>query len=395
MALSIILLSAMLAQGQEKESYWTGYNVTRVDHQPIWGITLSYMEMLADMRIHLSKQQDVLTFAYPEEKSVKISELKSLTNCRMESTGELLDSVYEIGMETDTLRIKFHYNGRDGENRFSLNLVKIDKSEYFEEVEKRRTERKQLLDSIQAVDLSALNLSIPVPGYFTSKTDLGILNPIGLAEDLCNMKTLQIGSSDFECEAEGKDRQQYNNYDIQNAEYIDKVAATLGGKDFHNLSIVKNINSSEIEALVVSGQNFDKETIRELFDFINAKQLQAQVEDEGLPIQYSTDKESMFGISDYFGVSWSDGTKKIELLIKTPDDLADQGQDGGVLIPAFKYSEVDRVLSRGEIFEVFDHYLNTLGPTEVKVFMVSKKYDELLHAESFSGSKPSSLSDYR
>lgn len=64
------------------------------------------MDMIAEMRIHISKNKDSLIFNYPYEKKIKISELKSLTNCRIPSTGQLLDSVYDVRVENNKLKTK-------------------------------------------------------------------------------------------------------------------------------------------------------------------------------------------------------------------------------------------------------------------------------------------------
>jgi hypothetical protein len=202
--LSLGILFLKNAIGQEVESYWKTDNVTRIDNKEIWGVTLSYMEMLANMQIHLTKHGDLLKFSFPDQQEIKLSQFKSITNCRLKQSGELLDSVYAVESEPEKLKIMFHYAGRDGENRFAVNLLPIESGVYFKEVEKLRNERKKLLELLVPLDLSGLNLSLPIPSYFNPSLNLDILNPIQLAEDLCDIEKLRTESTRFDFTIKGE-----------------------------------------------------------------------------------------------------------------------------------------------------------------------------------------------
>ncbi|SUJ21169.1 Uncharacterised protein [Sphingobacterium spiritivorum] len=187
--LSIILLTMLSIKtyAQDKRTYWKPEKVTKVNNKSMWGITLAYMDMIAEMRIHLSESKDSLYFSYPYEKKIKISDLQSLTDCRLKDTGELLDSIYEVAIEKDTLKIKFNYIGTaEKDNRFSLNMIPVKKGEYNSEVERLKKHKEEILSKIKTIDLSALNLEWTLPDYFKEK-GLSDLNPVQLAEELAEV----------------------------------------------------------------------------------------------------------------------------------------------------------------------------------------------------------------
>lgn len=133
------------------------------------------MEALAGWNIHVAKRGDTLVFHYPHVKDVTIDRLESVTGYRLGSNGHLVDSIYDIREEDGMLKLKFHYAGTDSkENRFSLNLVPIDKAEFLAAVSTLKEERKQLMDKVEPVQISGLDLSIPRPAYCNEK-DLAAL----------------------------------------------------------------------------------------------------------------------------------------------------------------------------------------------------------------------------
>ncbi|QQS98242.1 hypothetical protein I6J03_03530 [Sphingobacterium spiritivorum] len=353
---------------QEKRTYWKLVNVTKVNNKSMWGITLAYMDMIAEMRIHLSESKDSLYFSYPDEKKIKISDLQSLTDCRLKNTGELLDSVYEVAIEKDTLKIKFNYIGTaEKDNRFSLNMIPVKKDEYISEVERLKKHKEEILSKIKTIDLSALSLEWILPDYFKVK-ELSDLNPVQLAEELAEVSNgFKITSNKIELT---KDKNKYNSYGIENINRIGLHAARIHAVNFDNIELVSNVVNSKVEAIIVSQNNMDKSVIRNLFDTISEKLTGDSVAQFGLPMLY--DDNTSLGIHSFFSVSWTGKDKIVRLAIdNVPDELFDKEIDNDIALPeTYSAADIDKVLR---------HYLDLIPTSRVRVFIVSKEFDEILH----------------
>lgn len=372
-----ILIFIISCNGQGKESYWKGQEVTKENKELIHGVTLAYMEMIAEMRIHLSKNNDSLVFTYPYEKKIKISELKTLTGCRLKDSGELLDSIYDVRVEGDQLKIKFHYIGTASkDDRFSLNLVKVDKASYSKEIETLKNEKKRMLEMIKPADVSGLNVSINVPEYFKSGINPDILNPIQLAEDLCQVKGLQTLSSSESFKV-GQEKYNYRQYELVNADKIKRVAAKIGTIDFPTLRLVTDQSGSRTDAWMVSRENSDKKTIQSIFRSIQSKYPNATVTATGAP-EIALTKDDVVGMSSTFGVAMTTNNEIIRILINTPEEL---------------YGKKQEAANSKEVLKAFEYYISLIGTAEIKVQIISKKLNDLLNAKDFSGDKPSFLSE--
>ncbi|KAF2509097.1 hypothetical protein [Flavobacterium foetidum] len=363
----IIILTLYSCNGQKTETYWKAEQVARIDNKPIWGITESYMEMISKMQIHLSVSNDSLIFSYPYKKKLKISEFKSFTNCRIKETGQLLDSVYEIKNEGNKLLIKFYYAERDEENRFVLNLTNISKDKYLEENQKLQAERNKLKAMIKPTDLSGLNLSISRPSYFNTGIDLNMLNPIALAESLCDIKGSFANSSKDTFEIDGRSFD-YNYYEIENPQ---QSLAHIQTINFSKLVFVTNPTSNSNYAVVVSEDDVEKRTIESLFNTINSNQKDAIIDNIGLPFRSN---EGIHGIASSFGIRWKNKNQIIKLLIKTAQAIYD------------RFSDDDYVLSEkpseNEVANVFKHYLNDVAKTTIKIIIITPEFDSLMNSKT-------------
>lgn len=370
----LLLLNILIFQscsGQETETFWKSDNVIKIDSKPFWGITLSYMDMIAEMRIHLSKNNDSIIFGYPYEKKMKISELKSLTNCRISSTGKLLDSIYDVRIENDLLKIKFHYLGTlDKENRFSLNLVKVKKEDYLSEVKNLQASVKNILDRISTTDLSNLEI-IGKPEYLLKENELLKLNPIQLAEELTNAKnTLQLISRTFTL-SKNKNPIDYKSSGIINTNKINKNTAQIDHIKFSNIELITNLKDKQTKAVIVSEDDMNKTDIIHLYNHIAEKMKGGSVRQFGLPLHYK--EGDSLGIHNFIAITWKDKNKVVKLALdEIPDDLWDMEIHNGIALKDEEYTSKD-------IDFVFRHYLGLLKKSTIKLFIVSNEFDEVLN----------------
>lgn len=379
-----LLLLIISCNGQEKETYWKGDNVMKEDKTLMHGVTLAYMDMIAEMRIHLSKNNDSIVFAYPYEKKMKLSELKSLTDCRLKDTGELLDSVYDVRVEGNQLKIKFYYIGTsDKDQRFFLNLVKTDKETYLKETEKLREGKKKLLEMIKPIDVSALNLSINIPGYFKPEIKLDALSPIELAEDLCQIRGLQTSSSAISFTIEEKGKFDYHEYGIMNADKINRSVAVMNNINLTSLRLLTDTSGKKVEAWMVSKEKTDKKELQSLFKAIQSKYPNAKVKSIGEPSLVAS-VDDVLDLPSTFGIVLTTDNEIIKLVVKVPEDLYDKGM---------KNKPLPYDASSKEVLKTFEHYIDLTKTSEVKVIFASKKLDDLLNADGFSGERPEFLSD--
>lgn len=140
--LALMLLLFSNCNAQEQRTYWAANEVYRISRETIHGVTLAYMESLAEEQLHVVKSGDSLEFHYPFEKKVKASELRTVSNFKLfDDYNEALDSVYYAGLENGGFVIKFCYlGGLNKDNKFIITFDQLSREEYFEEIKKIKKE---------------------------------------------------------------------------------------------------------------------------------------------------------------------------------------------------------------------------------------------------------------
>lgn len=375
-----LLLIAVSCKGQEKETYWKSHEVGKENKGSIYGVTLAYMEMIIKMKIHATRNNDDLVFDYPYERKVKISDLKSLTGCRLKSTGELLDSVYDIRIEGDKMKIKFHYIGTDSkDNQFYLTLIKTDKNTYSQEIEKLQADKKRLLSMIEPVDVSGLNLSVSIPEYCKPEIKLGVLSPIELAEDLCEIRGLETVSVPISFTISGKGKFAYYQYGILNADKINRSVAKMDKLDFTGLQMLTDGEGKRVEAWMVSKESTDKKEIQSILKTILSKYPNAKITSTGEPL-IADSKESIHSVTSKFGIILRTDRDVVKLMIKIPEQLYDNGRKSKAL--SYKASSK-------EFLKEFEHYIDCVEKGEIRIVVSSKKLDDELNSDGISGTVPS------
>lgn len=382
----------MACSQQSEKTYWITKDVTKMDEKPFHGITSSYMEMIAEMRIHLTKSNYNITISYPFEKKMKILEYKSLTNVRIRESGELLDSIYEVKKEGDLLKIKFIYAGTsDDEKSFSVNLIQVNQDKYDTEIARLKMDREQLLAKVKPVNLSNLDLEIAIPPYFKAKNIGSAINPVQLAEELADMNKDRLPlteittNSSFESEIPGQTKENYSVFALENTEKINLPVANVGKINFNSIELICHSTTEDL-ALILLTKNAKKNDLQVLYKAISSNLPNAKIETKGLP-QYASDKE-VIDLDDFITISFIGEQKIIKLSIDVSLDYYAKNASDDVILA---YDEQNP----NALKKVFEHYLNLFGEAKVRLYIVSKSFDEVLRMDEKLFRERTSLEGYQ
>ena len=141
----------------QTKSYWVLTDLYRVSREPMMGMTMSYMEMLAKKNTLLVKTGSMIHVDFPEKLDFNTDTVKSITYSRIKKSdysdgleGSLVDSIYNISSSGDSLKVSFYYGGsKKDEYRFQVAYVKVTEAEYYKflkEDEQTAKVRKQAVD---------------------------------------------------------------------------------------------------------------------------------------------------------------------------------------------------------------------------------------------------------
>ncbi|MCU7619289.1 hypothetical protein NZ698_19080 [Chryseobacterium sp. PBS4-4] len=189
------------------------------------------MDMIEDMQIHISKNIDYLFFAYPDEKKIKISEFVSFSNIRFVDDKKLLDSIYDVSIQRDSLRIKFYFGGKKDKNQYVLMFSPTNKEVFYQKSQKLRNDKTRLFGMLKSVDYSGLDLLLPVPSYFNKNINLNVLNPVQFAEMISvDNDGLQVSANHFSFNLKSENNLKYSEYYIQRSDKLNFFAAKIGSQ---------------------------------------------------------------------------------------------------------------------------------------------------------------------
>ena len=365
----------MACSQQNDKTYWITQDVTKMNGKPFHGITSSYMDMIAEMRIHLTKNSDSIAIDYPFEKKMKLSEFKSLTNVRIKESGKLLDSIYEVKEEGDLLKIIFIYEGTlDDEKSFSVNLLKVNQAKYDAEIDQLKINREKVLARVKPVDLSNLDLAVAIPSYFKQENISIAINPVQLAEELADMNRLRAPITEittdisFESEIPGQPKEKYSVYALENTEKINLPVGNVGNVIFNSIEFISPSATKNL-SLILLTKNAKKDDLQSLYKTINSNMPNAKIETKGLP-QYDSDK-GMIDLDDFISISFITEQKTVKLSIDVSIDYFTKNGGGDVVLA---YDEQNPQA----IKKVFEHYLNLFGEAKMRLYVVSKPFDAVL-----------------
>lgn len=366
-----ILLTSTACQAQDQETYWAAVSSHKINQEPMHGITLSYMEMLTKAQPYLALKGNDLRIPYPDEQRIQKQDFTSFTNTRIKIlNNKLLDSIYGIEAGKDTLRINFYYEGTsDEDKRFVLNYIPISKNEYDKATAALKKKRNSVLESRVAYDATALDLGKMRPFYLQDMETMDLINPMQLASELTQStdKTAIVYHSAIL--SRNDSLQQFKTFGIQDMQLSDRIAAKIGNGAFGDLEFYVDAHKRN-QGMAIRQKMMSKSAMTEVFNTIANQFPSARLRYFGLPKKYEDGDIS--GIHINIALTWHTDSKVIRLVVEgIPDALFDKEVDRDIAVKDEHNAT--------EIKKVFAHYLSLIDQADLRVFVLSKDFDELLN----------------
>lgn len=360
---SLIVLFCFQSYGQVTETYWKAESVTKVNKTPIKaGILTAYMEMIEEMQLHLSKKDDSLFILYPYEKKMKTKDLISFSNVRyVDEKNELIDSIYDVDIKNDSLKIKFHLGNLKDENCYILTFSPINKQIYFQNVENLKSKKNELFEMLKTVDYSTLDLSTPKPKYFNDNINLNIINPVQLAEMISvNNDGIQTGYMGHSFNIQKKGNLKYTEFYIQRTDKLDFVAAKIGKINFNNIKLIYNEIDKKTDAVILYQMQLKKQEIIYLFESIDSKLSNAEINKENL---------------NNMEITWSDNEKIIKMIIK---NFSDDINNSSKILADISNSKEELIIKKE-----LENYILSIQEFKTIITIVSKGLAEIAKSDEF------------
>ncbi len=359
----ISLIFSLQSCGQKTETYWKAENVSKVNKTPInAGVRMAYMTMIEEMQIHLSKKNDSLFIVYPAMRIMKEKDFTSLSNVHYaDNENKLLDSIYDISINNDSLRIKFYFGGTQNDNRYVLTFSPIEKQLFIQETQKLQLEKNQLFELLNTVDYSSLDLSTSKPKYFSDEFDLNILNPVQFAEMISvNNEGIQTGIEQHSFNIQKYGNLKYTEYYIQRSDLLDFTAARIANVNFNNIKLIYNNIINKTDAIILYQQQLANKDINQLFKTINSKLDNAVI-----------NKENLYSLE----ISWTDKHKIVKMIISNTSDNRNITDE--ILL------NIGNAKTHLNIEKEIESYIHALEDSETKITIVSKELAEISKSEEF------------
>lgn len=349
----LTLLSLLLfisCNSQEKETYWKAENVYKVNGEQFYGLTFAFMETIAEQELHLMKKGEFITFHYPHKKKVKISELKHISNFDLlPDSNKKFDSVYNVSVEKEKLRIKFIYSGTlSDDKKFAIDFKKISKEKYFESINKIQQQLKVANESIEPFRFENLDLKVKKPEFFNKKT----LNVITKNNHQINVYQPRIVLSDFG----GKNPYKVNGLAIKYNE--NSCIATYKKNCFDGIEYLWNTQNKETEAIILlKNEKQTKSEIIKLFKTIDDN-------------MNNTDF-MIWNPNDNLELNWISETEIINLVIEDIGFLSESD-----------FGKIDIYGTNEYYKKLFKHYSKSISKSNIKIYIISKELDNTLRSRS-------------
>jgi hypothetical protein len=281
-----------------------------------------------------------------------------------------LDSIYGIEAGKDTLRINFYYEGTsDEDKRFVLNYIPISKNEYDKATAALKKKRNSVLESRVAYDATALDLGKMRPFYLQDMETMDLINPMQLASELTKStdKTAIVYHSAIL--SRNDSLQQFKTFGIQDMQLSDRIAAKIGNSAFGDLEFYVDAHKRN-QGMAIRQKMMSKSVMTEVFNTIANQFPSARLRYFGLPKKYEDGDIS--GIHINIALTWHTDSKVIRLVVEgIPDALFDKEVDRDIAVKDEHNAT--------EIKKVFAHYLSLIDQADLRVFVLSKDFDELLN----------------
>ena len=353
---------------ENKETYWKADKITTANGEPIHqGVKDAYMTMILNMQMHLSYSRDSLTITYPEERKIKTSAFTSFSQIKMkEYNNRLLDSVYDVAIEKDSLRIKFYFGGDKSENKYVLSFSPLAKEPFLKESQQLNTEKQQLLKSLTSVDYSAISLGKAKPSYFSKNANLSSLNPIQFAEmAYVDVDCFQADKAFYTFNLKDKGQLKYNEYNIKNSRKLGFMAGEIAKVKFQNLKVIENDLTNKTDAIILSQQNLSKEELIQLFRDLNSTMGTGKIS-EGKVLEDFIN----------FEITWANDTQIVKLVITNNNETED-------VYDKLAFDVISKATKPINTDIVLDKYLSSIKQNITNVTIVAKELSEIIKIDEF------------
>ncbi|WP_300673302.1 hypothetical protein [Soonwooa sp.] len=361
---AIMFFTLQCCQGQEAETFWRSKSISKVDNSEISAFSNAFTNEVLATNIHLSKNGDALQLDFPESKKIKISDLKSLSNVKLEN-GVLLDSIYDIDVKDKLLNIKFYFNGREKKDRYILSFQTMDKASYSKEVAELQASQKKLIESLKSLEISKLDLQTKWPSYFDKSVNIDALNYHQTAELLASrIAGLQSASMKNEVSVDAFPIFKYREVSIKNSNKLNFAAVKFAGAEFNNLKYISDAETEKPEAIVFSDSHLTSKQIADVFNKLNSQFGKPEI----VPTDYSS----------FLAFTWKDANNIVKMVL-TEDDLdADE-------IPAL---DAEKLKKNSDAAFLLKEYSTQLKKPNVTVTLVSNKLSAIMKGNLKNGAKP-------
>ncbi len=351
-------------QGQKSETFWRSESISKVDNSEISTFSKAFTNEILETNIHLSKNGDEIQLGFPENKKIKISDFKSLSNVKLEN-GVLLDSIYDIDVKDKFLNIKFYFNGREKKDRYILSFQNMDKASYSKDVSELQASQKKLIESLKTLDISKLDLQTKWPSYFDKSVNIDALNYRQTAEMLASKDDgLQSASMQNEVSVDGFPVFKYREVSIKNSNKLNFVAVRFSGVEFNNLKYIFDAETEKAEAIVFSDNHLTSKQITDVFSKLNSH--------FGKPEIAPTDYPS------FLMFTWKDANNVVKMVLTEDDSDVDE-------IPTLN---AEKLKINSDATLLLKQYSTQLKKAEVTITLVSNKLSAIMKRTLKKGTKP-------
>jgi hypothetical protein len=147
---SLIFLTAGC---RENKTYWKISAIYKENGEPLRGMNLALMRAIVESDFHLRKNGDTIRIDFPRETLIRTDTVRTLKDEQErypddyfdeDYRGQLMDSVYFIGIERGKFKVKFiNSNTNDDDKRTVIEFEEMSEPEYFASVAEADSLRKE------------------------------------------------------------------------------------------------------------------------------------------------------------------------------------------------------------------------------------------------------------
>ncbi|MGE8300471.1 MAG: hypothetical protein ACN6OW_12925, partial [Sphingobacterium paramultivorum] len=218
-------------------------------------------------------------------------------------------------------------------------------------------------------DATGLDFNKMRPLYLQDMATMDLINPIQLADELTQSsdKTAVVYQSAIL--SRNDSLQHFKTFGIENMLLSESIAAKIGNTTFDNLEFYVDSNNRN-QGMALRQKYMPVNAITEVFNKISSQFPSAKLSYFGLPKKFEDGDIS--GIHINIALTWHTEGKVVKLVVEgIPDALFDREVDRDIAVTDDQNAT--------EIKQVLAHYLSLIDQANLRVFVMSRDFDELLN----------------